>query len=148
LKQIYTKTLKLKNLSDTVIKKISLEPIGRLVFELKKVKVIIPVDEFTEASYDIPIEFKGVPDSLKVKTFPKSVRVKYIISLSHFNEVTPDSLHVYIDYQAIDPGLSSKLKVELDSVPYFLHKVSVTPRTVEFLIERKNAEDWIDRRNR
>jgi hypothetical protein len=148
LQKVYTRPLKLRNLSDTVIKKISLEPTSRLSYSLKKVKITVPVDEFTEVSYDIPIEFKGVPDSLIGKTFPKSVRLKYITTLSHFNDVGPDSFHVYVDYIKIESGLSPKLKVEMDSVPSFLHKVSITPRTVEFLIERKNAKSWSDRRNR
>ncbi len=148
LRQIYTLPLKLKNLSDTAEKKVQLEKVDRVTYPFKKVKAIIPVDEFTEASYDIPIDFKNVPDSLIVKTFPKSVQVKYIITLSHFNKVSPDSFHVFIDYASIDPGLSAKLKVELDSVPSFLHKVSISPRNVEFLIERKNAKSWANGRNR
>jgi hypothetical protein len=147
LKVIYTKPLKIRNLADTVVKKVLLEQISRLSYPIKKVKAIIPVDEFTEASFEIPIEHKGVPDSMILKTFPKNIRVKYITTLSYFNNVAPDSFHVYVNYKGIEEG-ASKLKVELDSVPSFLHNVNITPRTVEFLIERKNAKSWINRRNR
>jgi len=148
LRTVKTMPLRLKNLSDTIVRKVKLMPVNRHTYPLKKVKVMIPVDEFTESKFDIPIHFKGVPDSLTIKTFPKTVQVRYIVTLSHFNEVTPDFFYAYIDYSSVDPEFSAKLKVELDSVPPFLHNVSITPRSVEFLIERKNAETWTDRRNR
>jgi hypothetical protein len=148
LSHIYTQPFRVKNLSDTIEKKVLLSTINRITLPQKKIKVVVPVDEFTESQFDIPVQLRGVPDSLVVKTFPGTVQVKYIITLSQFNKVTPGQFHAYINYKTIDPELSTKLKVELDSVPTFLHNMSLTPRTVEFLIERKDVKNWADRGNR
>ena len=147
LKQICTMPVQLKNVSDSIIKKVPLKSINRLAFPVKKVK-IITVDEFTESQFDIPIQLRNVPDSLLVKTFPNHVQVKFIVTLSHFNDIKPDQFHPYINYNIVDPELTTRLKVELDSIPLFLHNVSVTPRTVEYLIERKDAKNWINGRHR
>jgi hypothetical protein len=148
LREIFTMPLRFKNLSDTVERKVKLQTISRHTYPLKKVKIMIPVDEFTESKFEVPIIVRGVPDSLEIKTFPATVQIKYIVTLSHFNEVTPAFFNAYIDYNYSDIELSTKLKVELDSVPPFLHNISITPRSVEFLIERKNVETGANRRNR
>jgi hypothetical protein len=147
-RQVYTLPLHLKNLSDTVQRRVKLQEANRIIFPLNKVKVMIPVDEFTEAQFDVPLLLKGVPDSLVLKTFPSSVKVKYIIALSHFNDVKQDLITAYINYNTIDPELSSKLKIELDSIPSYVYNISITPRSVDYLIERKYAKSRTDGRNR
>ncbi len=148
ISEIQTRSIRLRNLSDTITKKVHLQEINKITYSTNKVKAIIPVDEFTEATYDIPVRCVNVPDSLILKIFPKNVKVKYIVTLSRFNEVGPDSFHAFIDYSTIDPTLPPRLKVQLEPAPSFVYKVSISPQSVEFLIERKNAKNWVDRRDR
>ncbi len=151
LNNVFTEYVQFKNLSDTAEKKVKLEKINKLTTPIKKVKVIIPVDEFTESEFRIPIEPKNVPDSLDIKTFPKYVRVKYIVTLTHFDKITPDLIHAYVDYSSANVNLTSeatKLRIQLDTIPPFVHNLSLAPRNVEFLIEKKNVETRSDRGNR
>ncbi len=151
LKNIYTQSVTFRNLSDTSMKKVPLEKINKITCPVKKVKVIVPVDEFTESDFTIPIVPVNVPDSLTIKTFPKEVRIKYIVTLSHFNKVDRNKFHAYVDLKSVNPGITSeaaKLHIELDSIPPSVHNLSISPHYVEFLIEKKNVETGSNRGNR
>ncbi len=151
LKNIYTEYVNFKNLSDTTEKKVQLVKINKLSCPVKKVNVIVPVDEFTESDFTIPIIPVNVPDSLTIKTFPKNVRVKYIVTLSHFDNITIDLFRAYVDFSSVDISLTSeatKLRIQLDSIPPFVHNLNLAPRNVEFLIEKKNDETGNNRGNR
>jgi hypothetical protein len=110
--------------------------------------VVVPVDEFTESVFSVPLVLKNVPDSLVLKTFPKTVKVKYITTLSNYDRITSEMFQPYVDYNDIDIEMNSKITIQLDSIPSFIHNVQLTPRSVEFLIEKRDNEDWNNRRNR
>ncbi|MBA7517651.1 hypothetical protein ES705_09705 [subsurface metagenome] len=148
LSYMTTKLLHLVNLSDTTEKKVQIQKLSRLTYSLSKVKVVIPVDEFTESEFTIPVTQKNVPDSIILKTFPKTIKVKYLITLSNFDKVSSEMFEPYVDYDEIDIDMNSKIKIKLDSLPPYVHNVNITPRSAEFLIERKNAESWNNGRNR
>lgn len=148
LRFIPTKYLYFKNISDTVEDNIQIQKHPKLIYPINKVKVIVPVDEFTEAEFSVPVIQRNVPDTITLKTFPKSVKVKYIITLSNYDKISPSMFHAYVNYNDIDIEMSSKLTIRLDSTPQYIHNVHLTPRSTEFLIERNNAENWYNRRDR
>ena len=148
LSKVFTRSLVLNNLSDTVVKNISLVKINRLEFRGKKVQVIIPVDEFTESEVKVPLKYRHVPDTLILKTFPNFVTVKYLVTLSNYDKVKDNLFAAYVDFNTIDLQVDSKMKVELNSLPPYIHNVKLSQRYVEFLIEKKSAESRNNRRNR
>lgn len=148
LSKVFTRIIVLNNLSDTVIKNISLEKVKRLEFREKKVKVVIPVDEFTESELMVSIQHINVPDTLILKTFPKSIKIKYLVTLSNYDKVKSELFSAYVDFNSIDLEVDSKMKIELDSIPPYIHNVKLSQRNVEFLIEKKGAESRNYRRNR
>jgi hypothetical protein len=147
LSKVYTRIIVLNNLSDTVIKNINLEKIKRLEFREKKVQVVIPVDEFTESELAVSIHYKNVPDTLILKTFPSSIKVKYLVTLSNYDKVKNELFSAYVDFSTIDMETDSKMKIELDSLPPFIYNVKLSQRNVEFLIEKKSAESRNNGRN-
>lgn len=148
LSKVYTRVLVINNLSDTVTKNVNLEKINRLDFREKKVKVVIPVDEFTESDVVVPIKHLNVPDTLILKTFPKSITIKYLVTLSNYDKVNGQLFSAYVDFNSIDMEVDSKMKIVIDSLPSFIHNVKLSQRNVEFLIEKKSVKNRSDRRNR
>ncbi len=148
MRYVPTKPLFLKELTDTAEKKVRIQKHSKLIYPTSKVKVVVPVDEFTESEFTIELEQLNVPDSIVFKTFPKSVKVKYITTLSNFDKISSDMFHAYVNYNDLDIEMSSKISIKLDSVPFYIHNVHITPRSAEFLIERKNAENRNNRRDR
>ena len=136
LKFVFTEPIELSNLTDSVAKMYNLKKIDQIEFNKKKIKVIIPVDKFTETSVNSEIELKNVPDTLNLKTFPNTVRIKYHITLSNYDKVRPDMLKPYVDYLDIDKTLSSKLQVWLADTPGYIQGLKIIPGSVEYLIEK------------
>jgi hypothetical protein len=133
---IFTRKLKAHNLSDTTERRVHLQGIKRVTIPQSKVKVIIPVDEFTESEYTLPVIALNVPDSLTLKSFPKNVRVKYQVTLHNYEKVSQSLFRVSVDYNDIESEHTARLKVELDPLPSFIQNVSIHPRNIEFLIEK------------
>jgi hypothetical protein len=149
LKYIYTEPIELENEADTIEKTRHLKTFDeRVTYSLNKVKVVIPIDRFTESEYEIPIDAVNVPENLVIKTFPNKIRINYLITLSNFNKVTSGSFHAFVDYNSIDIDINPKLKIELDSLPAMVQNVKIKPAYVEFLIEKRSAENWNNGRNR
>jgi len=149
LNQIYTEIVNLENEEDTVKTTRPLKSFDeRVIYSINKVKVIVPVDRFTESDFEIPIDAINVPENLVVKLFPNKIKINYLITLSNFNKVTLGSFHAYIDYNTIDHDINPKLKVNLDPLPAYMHNVKIKPAYVEFLIEKRSAENWNYGRNR
>ena len=148
LKFIPTEKITLNDLDDTTRKNAKIAQISRVKIPQKKVKVIIPVDRFTESEIEVPIELEHVPDSLVLKTFPKAVKINYLVTLSNFPKANAEMFHPYVDYRNIELKSSAKLKVQLDSLPGYIHGIKLSPQYVDYLIEIPSAKDWNNRRNR
>ena len=135
---VFTEPITLYNLNDTVEKTYQLEKIDQVTFSRKKVKIIVPVDKFTELSYLIAIQHMNLPDSLSLKTFPNSVRITYRITLSHYNKVRPEMFQPYVDFHQVESALNPKLKVFLNDTPEYVHSLALYPSSVEYLIEKND----------
>jgi hypothetical protein len=147
--QITSEPINLKNEEDTVYRAVRIAQFdSRVIIPSVKVEAMIPIDRFTESEFDIPIHAVHVPEGLAVKTFPGTIQIKYLITLSNFNKISPASFFAYIDYNNIDLDINSKLKVELDSLPFFVHDIKIKPAYVEFLIEKQSDKSWNNRRDR
>ncbi len=141
LQYIPTEPLRLSRLNDTVVKKAVLVEYNRVSYPLSRVKVTVPVDEFTESEYLIPVQQRNVPDTVLLKTFPKEVKINYLVTLSHFDNVQPEQFKVWVDYNSIQSNGNSLLPVNMDPVSNTIQKVRIAPRSVEYLIEITHAKD-------
>ncbi|MBN1951487.1 MAG: YbbR-like domain-containing protein [Bacteroidales bacterium] len=136
LKGVKTQVVQFHNLKNDGVKQVALQPIKQVKISPTSVKVTQPVDEFTEAEIMVPIISRNVPDSLSLKTFPRTVKLIYLITLDKYDKINEEILEAYVDYNAIDPSLNKKLRVELGPIPDYIHNISIIPRNVDFLIEK------------
>lgn len=136
LKYLSTEPIELHSLTDTTIRTYNLEKLNQLELNKKKIKVIIPVDKFTETTISSQITTKNVPDTLDLKTFPSSVRIRYRVTLSNYDKVRPDMLIPFVNYSDISRTMSSKLKVRLVDTPVYVSGIKINPGSVEYLIEK------------
>ncbi len=146
---VETEHINLISLKDSVTKKVKLNVISGVRLLDDKVRVMIPVDKYTEAQVDVPISSRHVPDSLIIKLFPRSVKIKYKITLSKYEEVVQSDFMPYVDYlDAVSSDPNQKIKVYIDTMPLPRTDVEIYPSSVEFLIEQNHEENWINRGNR
>ena len=133
---IYTKKIELDNVSEPIDKTITLEEIKGTDAEKRRVKLIADVDKFTETRLEIPIITKNVPDSLKLKTFPKAVTISYLVPFKIFEGIKAEDFQVTVDYASIGTSQKYKLKTNLDKKPANINVLGWEPKNVEFIIEK------------
>lgn len=136
LSYINTEELSLENLSQNITREVKLDIPDRLTSKIKKVILDIPVEQFTEASFEIPVSILNVPDSLLIKTFPGKIRVSCRVGLSEYNNINKNSFKAFINFS---PKLLvlNKLPIQLGRYPESIISADYTPKEVEYVIELK-----------
>jgi hypothetical protein len=134
---ILTEPLILKDLSDTVILACALEKQDGISYSQKKVRVIIPVDKYTQAEHFLPVVAVNLPDSLQLKTFPERIRVSYNITLSNYSRVDSIRIMPHIDYNDILRNPTEKLRLFLVDTPDQIRAIKFSPEKVEYLLTRQ-----------
>jgi hypothetical protein len=134
---IATQPLYFTNLTDTVTTYCKLEPVKSLTYSVQKVKVVLPVDRFTEVEDNFPVQTVNVPDSLTMIAIPGQVKVTYHICLSNYQQMLRNPLLPRINYKDIAAAHSGRLSVYLADTPRVISNVRVNPHEIEFLITRK-----------
>ncbi len=137
LEAIYTEHKTFNKLSELLEKSISLEKSPKLRFSKKKVIIQIPVSKFTQASFQIPIQSKNVPDTLELKTFPRMAKVTCLIALADYDKINARDFMLEIDYADIEKLLGNKLSLKLGIAPKNAKSVTFSPQSVEFLLDKK-----------
>lgn len=148
---IYTTDIAPTYLSDTFSKKVDITPIAQVKMPYNKVTVSIPVDRFTEFSYELPITTKHVPDSINMKLFPRTVRLNFNIAHSQINKVSEADFSPFVDYNdiiGIKDNSTKRLRIKIDSTPSYVHSVRLYPSGVEYINELNNASSRDNGRNR
>ena len=136
LQRVYTKHLEILEMDQTETRNVVVESIKNVSFSHKKVDVTIPVEQFTEAILEIPIENLHVPDTLVLKTFPGTITLSCMVSLNNYDKLSPHQFRAIVDYDGIENNLSNKLKVSLAKTPDYIRSVRFHPINVEFIIEK------------
>jgi len=99
------------------------------------VQVQIPIEQFTESSLIIPIQIFEKND-LRIKLFPETVTVRFLVALKDFERITPDLFSAVIHYD--EQSLNSQ-KIELERYPTFIKIIDFQPKSVEYLILLNNV---------
>lgn len=135
LQWVSTKTIEKSKVNDTIRQSSELIPIRTLQYGMEDVEVIIPVEKFTEKVLSVPVEAINLPNNFILKTFPGSIKVSTMVSVSDYNKLNPALFKAVVDYNEIS-ATSSKLKVNLVKAPDYIVNSKFLPKTVEFIIEK------------
>lgn len=136
LKFITTKELHIKGIKDKVIVETELNPIKRFNYPIKKVKIFIPSEKYTELTYSIPIESENAPSGYEIKTFPATLNVSFDVAISDFDKMNVYMFRAIVDYNNILNNKPSKLKVILSKSPSVVKNIKFNPKSVDYLVEK------------
>ena len=134
---VYTNYQDFKNLQDTLKRNIGLKEIDGVELAVKRVNVEIPVETFTEKVLDVPVIAQGFPDSLRLRTFPSSVKISFFVGISHFPGVTEKDFKVYIDYASVEGKVSGNVPLSYTSDQSWITNVRIVPEKIDYLLELK-----------
>jgi len=138
IKVWYTDTLRAYGLQDDIQVRVPVHANNQANVSIypTRVGVHIPVDEFTEKTLEIPLRVLNNNDFLDVNLYPARVKVKFMVALSRYDEITEDFMEANIDLNEWKLLKHDDLRVNLSRFPDFCRLVSVQPAKVNFLIER------------
>ena len=103
---------------------------GAIRCEVDRVEVTVPVEQYTEMDIDVPV---GVADSLRVRFFPETVKVKCMIPIRDYASVGGTSFQVLADTAQLH-RMEPLLDVTMVKQPENVQVVKMEPTQVEYLI--------------
>ena len=134
---LLTRQEKFVQLNQTHSATLMVESIPKISISQKKVEVTIPVEQYTEAVFKLPIKLINVPDTARIRLFPDRINIQCIVPLSDYNNLADAPLEVVIDFAGIDVRTTSRLRVEVRNIPDYLRSFKFNPEQVEYLIEKR-----------
>jgi len=114
----------------------NLQPIHKVEFSVDQVSITVPVEKFTEAGMNIPIEVLNFPDSLFLRMFPDKVEITYRVGLSDYGKVNEHMFQAVVDYTDKESNIGNKLRVNIVKAPEYVVITSYHPKNIEYIIER------------
>ncbi|MDP4822050.1 MAG: CdaR family protein [Saprospiraceae bacterium] len=99
-----------------------------------QVEVYVPVEQYTEKQFFVPIRVKNPPrDSMQI--FPKKILVTCVIGLSQYDQVSEKDFKLEVDIaKAALSGSKTTVPIQLTQYPIFARDVNFSPKSVEFFL--------------
>ena len=133
-----TDSLTAVNVNETIRTKINLQPPneGNITVYPKAVDIIVPVDEYTEKTLEIPVKLLNNNDYYNVKVFPQKVKVTFLTSLKRYMEIDENFFEADADLNLWKNQGYTTLPVKLIRVPPFCRVISVDPPNIDFIVKK------------
>lgn len=136
MRWVSTNLLEDKSIKDTLTREVSLNTASGLQYSHTTIRVIIPVEAFTQKSVNVPVSARHLPENFHFKSFPSSVRVSFMVGLSQFDDILPTDFSAIVDFSEVQ-GLSvERMKVKIEKMPRGIQNMTYSPIFVDYLIEK------------
>jgi YbbR domain-containing protein len=107
-----------------------------VTFLPETVKLLVPVEKYTEGSVEIPVTVRNLPKGSRLKIIPEKVKVTYLVGLTKYDKVDASAFTVGFNYKNLPKGKGNKIKLEVLGSPSFVNSVKVEPVSVEYIIQK------------
>lgn len=133
---VSTKPWRTEQISATTTVSLQLESMKNVVFSEKRAEVTIPVEQFTEAVRELPVNVLNKPADGTIRLFPERIKVYCNVALRDYNRFMASSIEAVTDMVEVDIRNTEKLKVSLRNVPSYVSSLRFAPAEVEYIFER------------
>lgn len=133
LTYVTTETVELTGIKDTTQVRVAVKPIANAKIVPASVDVTIPVEPLISKRRDVAVDVVGLPPHYSLITFPSKVTFTYLVPMGAYNTDYP--LRAYVDYDDVNT-LTKKIPVRMGAVPPIFSGVTVSPDSVEYIIEK------------
>lgn len=99
----------------------------------REVQLVVGVEEYTERSYRVPVQVRGLDSGSVAKLYPQQVEVSFWVAERDFTRVSEEMFEAGVNY---DPE-ESQWKVEVKRFPEFVRIKGVKPSAVQYVLFRK-----------
>jgi hypothetical protein len=129
---VYTE---INNGNKTITRKLKLRKIDGATFDPDVVSVTIPIEEYTQKTFDVPIVCKHVPPGYTIRMFPSAVKITCNVPLSLFKDLSGEDFAV--ETFVVSPEQSaSMIPLRLVRKPDWANHVSLSQDSIEFILEQ------------
>ena len=105
-------------------------------YETDKVECSIDLEKLTEVQLYVPIQIVGLPDSMRMQTFPPRIRVSGVVGLSNYDRISQESFWAEVSYSQVMEN-KKRIQVDLKKYPDLLINLDFYPQAVEYLLSFK-----------
>lgn len=137
INQVYTIHKVFNDLHDSLSVKLPLEKIKGVAFSVEQITCIIPVEEFAEISYTLPIQVENLPPNYTLKLFPSEAKVVCNVVFSQYRQVFPQQFKFTVDFNDTK-NKPEQVKVILSKHPQNVSSVRYYPIAVDYLLEEND----------
>lgn len=133
--EVVTEYTVFENLKATSQLDAKIKKIEGVTINPDRIEVYIPIREFTEQQYDVPITVGNKPSNVDVKFFPSRVNVTFSVTLDNYKKIAPEDFEIKIDYNDLKNIAGDQVELRLTSAPTSIKNSHISPSVVEFLFE-------------
>ncbi len=112
----------------------SLDSLGNIVIDTKKVTVSGEVVRFSEKEFVIGIKTRHVPEGFRLRTFPDHITIVCKAGIEQLKDLKTTDFEVFVDYDALVD--KKYLFIELEKKPDDVFSVRLLQNRVEFVLEK------------
>lgn len=138
LENAATEFTQFNNLKATSQFQIKIKPVEGVKFVPDAVEIYIPILEYTERKFEIPIAVRNVPNGIDVKFFPSYTEVSFSVTLDDYRKISQEDFKVELDYRSFHNNEDGRVELELTSQPESVRNSRLSTISVEFLLEKEN----------
>lgn len=114
-----------------------IENIDNAKLSTNSIKVIIPVDKYTQKDIIVPIQCINTPENIEVKFFPSTVKISFLVGLSEYHSITDRDFSVELDYNDLKEIHDLSIPLRITSSPDHIKNLILSPSEVEFIFEQQ-----------
>lgn len=131
MKAVYTEPLHADNVNENIERSLKIDFYGGAVrAEEQTADVLVEVEQYTEIDIEVPVKAN---DSLTLRFFPETMKVKCMVPIRDYANITGASFLVLVDTAQLHQR-QPLLDIRLDQVPEHVHVLKTEPKQVEYLI--------------
>lgn len=131
LSQVVTEPFKETNASGSIRQVLPLNLLdGAVRCEVDHAEVTVHIEQYTEMDIEVPVR---ASDSLTLRFFPETVKVKCMIPIRDYASVSSASFQVLVDTAQLH-RMEPLLRVKMAECPDHVQVVKIEPTQVEYLI--------------
>lgn len=100
----------------------------------KKVGIKFLVAQYTQATTSIPIHYRSQIQNVRIKTFPNTVEINYLIPVKYFKQISDTMFRAEVYLDSLSYKQQNKLIPVLVKKPYWVENVRFNTEVIDYII--------------
>ena len=130
--QLLEKSSLEKDFSETLRLQI---PEGVVSLSNQVVIVNAKITQFTELTFNLPVQVNNNPSGTKIRLFPKEVQIRVLVPMSLAKNVLAQDFNAAVDFQEMIEKSDKTIKVSIVKQSPFVQSIRLEPKFINYLIK-------------